>query len=218
MMALSGTRIKMLTASGLFLLLGGFPRLNGQDASKPDVSLNLGLLGFTLEKNTLDDVKHRLGTTREGSCSEDAEASKTVCYISDDSNKIRVLFESGSSGGWSRLDGFRVISGNLPVKCQLQCKVTTAFGKSIQTSGGLRFGLSRDEVITLLGPPTKVNGNRLTFEFWSKRPMTKSEVEKEVEAFKSPVTSPYWDVHDVFEVTLKDSKVSEFEVHHTVTY
>lgn len=217
MTTFSGLGAKVLTA-GLVLSLAGFPRLSGQDTSKPQVSLNLNLLGFALEKNTLADVQHKLGATKAGSCSEDAEASKTVCYISDDSNKIRVLFESGSSGGWSRLDGFRVISGNLPVKCQLQCKVTTAFGKSIQTSGGLRFGLSRDEVIALLGPPSKVNGNRLTFEFWSKRPMTKSEVQKEVETFKSPVTSPYWDVHDILEVTLKDSKVSEFEVHHTVTY
>jgi hypothetical protein len=214
---LYGTQVK-LTAAGLVLLLAGFTLISGQEASKSKVSQNLSLLGFTLEKNTLADVQHRLGTTRPGSCSEDVEASKTVCYVADHSNDVRVLFESGSSGGWSRLDGFRVVSGDLPVDCHLQCKATTVFGKDIQTSGGLRLGLTREEVIALLGLPGKVNGNRLMFESWSKRPMTKSEIEREAETFKAPVTSPYWDVHDTVEVTLTDSKVTECQVRHSVTF
>jgi len=189
-------------------------------AQKPptrDVSRDLSLLGFTLEKNTLADVENKLGPSTPGSCSQEVEASKAICYISEGPSKVRVFFESGPSGGWSRLDGFRVVSEGAPA-CRLQCKNTTAFSSDIQTGGGLRLGLSKSESVVLLGPPSKISGNRLTFEWWSKRPMTKAEIDKEAQTFKAPVTSPYWDVHDTIEVTLSNSKVAEFEVHHTVTY
>ncbi|HTS13059.1 MAG TPA: hypothetical protein VMH00_13145 [Candidatus Limnocylindrales bacterium] len=48
--------------------------------------------------------------------------------------------------------------------------------------------------------------------------MTKAEIDRETQTFKAPVTSPYWDVHDVINVVLGDSKIVEFEVQRTVTY
>jgi hypothetical protein len=94
----------------------------------------------------------------------------------------------------------------------------TAFGSDIRTSGGLKLGLTKTELIALLGSPSKVIGNRLTFQQLSKRPMTKEDIEAETQTFNAPVTRPYWDVLDTIEVTIKKSKVAEFEVHHTVTY
>jgi hypothetical protein len=91
-------------------------------------------------------------------------------------------------------------------------------GEGLQTSGGLKLGLTQKELIALLGPPSKSKGNRLTFEWLSKRPMTKTEIDQETKTFKAPVTNPYWDVQDIIEVVLSKSSVVEFEVHHTVTY
>ncbi|HLV94356.1 MAG TPA: hypothetical protein VKS44_04125 [Candidatus Acidoferrales bacterium] len=48
--------------------------------------------------------------------------------------------------------------------------------------------------------------------------MTKAEIDQETQTFKAPVTKPYWDVHDVINVVLNDSKVADFEVQRTVTY
>ncbi len=48
--------------------------------------------------------------------------------------------------------------------------------------------------------------------------MTKEQQEAESRTFKSPVTDAYYDVQDTVEVTLADSKVVEFAVHHIVTY
>jgi len=209
----AGLRICVISA---FLLI--VTQVHGQTPSTPDVSQHLSLMGFTLEMNTLADVESKLGPSTPGSCSQEVESSKMICYVSAGPTKTRIFFESGSSGGWSRLDGFRVVSENVTPTCRLQCKSTTAFGGDIQTSGGMKLGLTKAELIALLGSPRKVSGNRLTFEWWSKRPMTKAEIDQETQTFKAPVTSPYWDVHDTVEVTLSDSKVSEFEVHHTVIY
>jgi hypothetical protein len=179
--------------------------------------VDLSLLGFKLEKSTLADVEDKLGPSTEGSCSKEVEASKVVCYVSKDPSKVRVFFESGPSGGWSRLDGFKVVSESVP-SCDLKCDSTNAFGADIRTNNGLRLGLTKVELVALLGPPAKVNVGRMTFERWSKRPMAEADIKKETEAFKTPVSSPYWDVHDVIEVTLSGSKVAAFRVRRTVTY
>lgn len=207
-----------LTVFVIWAVLIAVAQVHAQKPPRPDVSPDLNLLGFTLERNTLADVESKLGPSTPGACSPEVEASKMICYVSASPSKIRIFFESGFSGGWSRLDGFRVVSESWTPACGLQCKSTNAFSGDVQTSGGLKLGLTKTELVALLGAPNKVSGNRLTFEWWSKRPMTKAETDQETQAFKTPVTSPYWDVHDTIEVTLSDSKVAEFEVHHTVTY
>jgi hypothetical protein len=96
-------------------------------------------MGFTLEKNTLSDVQNKLGISTAGACSEDVEASKMTCYVSAGPDITENRLESGRAGG---LDGFKVVSGNFSSKCHLQCKVTDAVGKGVQTSGGLKLGMT----------------------------------------------------------------------------
>ena len=191
---------------------------HGQAPLKPDASPHLSLVGFTLEKNTLVDVENKLGASPPGSCSSEIEASKEICFVTDGPDKTKVFFESGPSGGWSKLDGIRVASGNMTAACHLQCTLTPALGRDIHTPGGLKLELTRPQLIKLLGTPTKVAGNRLTFEWWSKRPMSKAEIDKATQTFNAPVTNPQWDVHDTILATFGGSKVTEFEVRRTVTY
>ena len=206
----------MIFAVAIFFLCG-YPVTRGQQSSALDFSSHLGLLGFTLEKSTLADVTEKLGSSTPGGCSKDVEASKVVCYVCSGPDKTRIFFESGFAGGWSILDGFRVVGGNETPTCRLRCKATAKFGSDVQTSGGLKLGLTRGQLIGLLGSPIGTHGGKLTFQRSSKRPMTEAEIAKEKGTFKSPVTSPYWDVQDTIVVMLRDSKVVEFEVNHTVT-
>lgn len=213
---MSGTMKLTIT---LGLLLATIQVAYGQDYSKKvDVSRQLSLMGFTLGRSTLTDVQNKIGTATAGACSKEEEASKVICYVSQGPDKVRVYFEAGFSGGWSRLDGVKVVSGKLTSSCRLQCTRTAAFARGLQTEGGLRLGLNREELIRLLGTPTKVNQNRLTFEWLSKQPMTETEIDRETETFKAPVTDPYWDVSDSIDITLEESVVAEFEIKHIVTY
>lgn len=116
------------------------------------------------------------------------------------------------------LDGFKVFSGALDTNCHFQCVTSATLDRDVQTAGGLRLGLTRQELILLLGFPTKVNGSHLRFEWQSTRRMTKTEIDKETQTFQSPVTRPYFDVLDSIDVTLTNSKVTEFEVRRTTTY
>ena len=207
----------LLVPVGLLLVAGA--TIGGQRPTKrPDVTSHLSLMGFTLERSTLADVQNKLGATASGSCSTGEEASKMICYVSSAPDKTRVVFESGFSGGWSTLDGFKVVSVTLAEDCRFQCLRTPAFENGIKTNGGLRLGLTRQELLALLGPPTKVNGSRLTFEWQSQRPMTREEIDQETRTFNAPVTNPYFDVLDTVDVRLTNSSVTEFEIRRTTTY
>jgi len=209
----------VIVVAPLAFLLVTAQAVGGQrSVGTPDLTPQMSLMGFSLERSTLTDVQGKLGATTPGSCSAEEEASKVICYVSSGPDKTRVVFESGFSGGWSVLDGFRVVSGSLTPNCRLQCLRTSAFDNGIKTSGGLRLGLTRQQSVALLGPPKKETRNRLTFERQWKRPMTKAEIDKETQTFKTLVTEPYFDVLDNIEVTFTGATVSEFEIRRTTTY
>lgn len=192
---------------------------HAQKSPRPDVSRDLSLLGLTLEKSTFADVQDKLGAAKIGQCSHEVEPISYIGYVSLSPDKTKVLFESNRFDPPFELSGFRVVAGSRSTSpCQVQYKPTAAFDGDVETAGGLKLGLTKAALLALLGPPRKVSGNRLAFEWWSKRPMTKAEIDQETKTFKAPVTRPYWDVHDVINVALSDSRVVDFEVRRTVTY
>lgn len=196
----------------VLLLISMLPVFSQQSA-RPSVSSHLILMGFTLGKSTISDVQKKLGASQVGRCSGEEEASKEICYVLRGPQHNRVYFEAGVSGGWSQLDEFRVVSGSEQPTCQLEC-MSIAIGSDVQTSGGLRLGLGRSEVLNLLGPPNSTSGNKLTFQWQSRKPMTKEELRK---SGQNPVTYPFWNVVDTINILLKDSRVVAFDVGHSVT-
>jgi hypothetical protein len=188
-----------------------------QSQPSPTIAGHLEMLGFTLGKSTLADVKSKLGESATRKCSRDEEASKELCYLSGN-GQASVVFEAGFSGGWKELDGYKVIANSLQRPCYRQCPKALQVTGDVQTEGGLKLGLTREQLISLLGPPKRTQGNKLRFEWQSRQAMTKEQQEAESNTSKSPVTDAYYDVQDTIEVTLADSKVVEFVVHHIVTY
>jgi hypothetical protein len=210
---------KLIASTALLVFVAAFPQARGQRSSQPNVSSHLSLLGFRLEKSTVADVQDKLGTAKIGHCSHGVEPISYIGYVSQSPDKTKILFESNRFDPPFELSGFRVVAGNRSTSpCQIEYRTNATFGSDVRTGGGLKLGLTKAELLALLGSPSKVSGNRLTFESWSKRPMTKAEIDQETQTFKSRVTSPDWDVHDLIKVVLNDTKVVDFEVQRTVTY
>ena len=208
--------LKSISASLVLLTLGtGLVFAQSQPVS--NIAGHLDILGFTLGKSTLADVEAKLGKSAARKCSREEEASKEVCYLAG-KDQTRVVFEAGFSGGWKELDGYKVIAGSLQRPCYRQCPRASQVTSDVQTEGGLKLGLTREQLIALLGPPKQTRGNKLSFQWQSRQAMTKEQQEAESKTFKSPVKDAYYDVQDTIEVTLADSKVVEFAVHHIVTY
>jgi hypothetical protein len=74
-----------------------------------------------------------------------------------------VVFEAGFSGGWwKELDGYKVMVGSLQQPYYRRCPRASQV-TSVQTKGGLRLGLTREQLIALLGAPKETRGNKLSF-------------------------------------------------------
>src|SRR5437762_2646640 len=104
--------LKLIIAS-LVLLTFNTGSVSAESQAAPKIAKHLEILGFTLGKNTLADVQAKLGKSVARRCSREEEASKEVCYVAAGKHQTRVVFESGFSGGWKELDGYKVIAGSL---------------------------------------------------------------------------------------------------------
>lgn len=187
--------------------------LPAQSLPSKDLARHLTMMGFTLEKSTLEDVQAVLGKSAATKCPPEESGSMDICYVAAGRDKIRVVFEAGFSGSWKELDGFKVIAGSLDLPCYRQCPIADQVSSDVQTAGGLKLGLTRKQLVALLGPPKEAHGNQLTFLRLSRRPMTNGPKQ----SLRPAAGDAYWDVQDTIDVTLLGSRVVQFEVHHFVT-
>ena len=179
------------------------------------ISHNLTLMGFTLGKSTFADVEKELGRAVVQRSSAADSASDQVCYRAPEREHVSVVFESGPSGGWSTLDGYKVSAR--PIASSVQCTIMPHGAPVMATAGGLRLGLTLPQVEALLGTPRLTRRNHATFQWSARRPMTKKEIRAASETYKAPVSYPYFDILDTIEVEVAKSKVIQFTAHHTVT-
>jgi hypothetical protein len=78
--------------------------------------------------------------------------------------------------------------------------------------------MPRQEVITLLGKPQKVENGTLVFQWSTQRDWTAEEIENDAKTKRTPPEFQRYDVTDTILVTLALNRVVEFEVDHIVTY
>jgi len=189
-----------------FTGIASFGQSSDDRAVRSPATQHLTLLGFALGKSTLADVEAKLGKSQIRRCSREEEASKEICYLSRD-GKAQAVFQAGFSGGWKELDGFKIISRTLNPNCYSQCAATSLARESFRTQGGLHLGMTRKEVMDLLGEPTHSKVNKITFQWHTRQP--KSE--------PSSTKDDYWDVQDTINVVFVNSLVVEVKVQHLVT-
>lgn len=210
------TRLKSICWWLFALTIGPMPAPS-QSHPAPKITDHLNILGFTLGSTTLNDVQTRLGPTMARKCSQEEEAPTELCYTSGESSQTTVVLEAGFSGGWKELDGYPVIAAGFNPTCYRKCVRSSKEFGAPQSSGGLKLGMTRKQVIDLLGRPTRTRGNELKFEWQTRQAMTREQQEAESRSLNVPVTDPYFDVIDNIDVTLADLKVVMFAVHHMVS-
>ncbi len=181
-------------------------------------SSQLNLLGFTIGKHTLADVQAKLGPSTPKKCSGNEEAPREICYTSNSLDHTKVIFRAGFSGGWTELDGYKIISGNLTPQCFRQCSSTVSLPRIIKTDSGLRLGLTRQQVEQILGKPIRSSSSRLRFRRKSRQAMTKEEADKQSSVFSVPTKDPYWEVLDTIDIVLAQGRAIEIDVYRTISY
>jgi hypothetical protein len=105
----------------------------------------------------------------------DAAGSRTqTCYVTSDSD-THLVFEEGGEGFDA---SFYLFSGGPSWHGSELCSRLPFPSQRIQTASGLRLGLTPTQVEAVLGKPSKVSPDKLTYDLAVKKRTPKSELEK----------------------------------------
>ncbi len=178
------------------------------------------LLGFVVWTDTLEMVRSRLGKA-EILVGEGHEPSE-VCYVSSEQNDgTTVTFLAGFMGGQKTLTSF-ILSGTNATRSGLtnkkavkrQCLPSPIVSRDIGTPSGLRLGLRSSQVKELLGEPTKVDKNVLTYVLVTRMRTTEDDIAQMAQVFPEEQIRkyPYYDVSRFIEVEIADGQVEQVSV------
>jgi len=108
--------------------------------------------GVVLEKTAIDEVLNEYGKSQETvSKIEECCTQRAVCYLSPN-KKLAVEY-----GGWasSNITSFRISNDKHVIRSMRSCAISQKLAQPISISTGLRLGMSKNDVIHLLGDPIR---------------------------------------------------------------
>ncbi len=150
------------------------PPLIGVIAKKqPDSELSI--LGFTIGKSTLGEVKSKFKSTDIYHQGDAGNSLYVLCYKS--SNSSTIAFESGEMGGSAHIiDSISINSTKGPYHLNQICQKTT-FIKNKFVINGISLGMSPDLVKRLKGKPGKESANSILYQFVVQEKNDKGQVD-----------------------------------------
>jgi hypothetical protein len=163
---------------------------------------NFEVLGITLGTSEFTDLQRILGP---GTSRETPEHEGFVtCYCSPGDDRTVLEFDS-----WiGTMVEFRFFGGS-PQEVT-RCTKSRLVSKSLATASGVRLGMSRSEVMTLLGAPTKMQEGHFIYESSYDRLPTPEEVKHSNDAF-GPLPALI-SVHEKIDLSFGRGKVVRVEV------
>jgi len=182
---------------------------------------HFNLLGFVVWTDTLEMVRSRLGNA-EILVGEGHEPSE-VCYVSSAQNDgTTVTFLAGFMGGQKTLTSF-ILSGTKATRTGLankkavkrQCLPSPMVSKDIGTPSGLTLGLRSSQLKALLGEPTRVDKNLLTYHLKTRMRTTEDDIAWMAQVFPEEQIRkyyPYYHVSRFIEMEIADGEVEQVSV------
>jgi hypothetical protein len=210
------------------------PRLvHAADAPKPyDIPLSAPtILGFTLLKTSIVDVKNVMGDAQLYRSNKGVEPPTKFCYQAGGGGNTKLVFESGMVGGWENISGFTLT--RLPHKEAPSCASTSLITDNLTAlNGHLKLGMSKQEVLAEIGKPRinnlghwkdikdeDQNPNHWTYVTTWNTPFTKEDVEKQQQEFPNNPPDPdaHWDTWIRMELKFDSDKLAEIYIFHGMT-
>jgi hypothetical protein len=143
------------------------------EAVEEQVERQMGVLGIRLEQATFEDAARRLGPAEVRWNGEEAAAGVSgVCYIGADGTAL--AFTAGELNGGELIDNFQLVArpdlaafpegeGAPDPARRPRCAPLPALTRATATAGGLRLGMSADEVRRVAGEPEEEDADYLLY-------------------------------------------------------
>jgi hypothetical protein len=191
----------ILSVAGLVSIIFSAATRAAPEGPKLD-SKNFEVLGIRLGGSEIGDVERILGPAPVRQAIHIEEASR--CYASRANDWTILEFDN-----WlTNVVEFRIYQGS-PQSIN-QCAKSSLVSNSLSTASGLKLGMSRREVVALLGPPSKMEGDDLIYESSSDRPPTPEEVKRFNDGFSTPPS--LINIYERIDLEIRRSKLVRVDV------
>ena len=148
-----------------------------QNAPVDEYKSQVSILGLTLGRNTLTEVRAKLGAAAVKEHGHTATWRRRICYVSANGDGTQLTFESNVIGGGVYLTGFAISQAGDLVNVNSSCRPSLSVTRGLRNEGGIGLGLSKTQVLALLGQPEETNGSLLTFKSaFKERSRTRAEI------------------------------------------
>jgi len=179
---------------------------------------DISILGLAVGKSSLEDVQSKLGHASVVRVSKEEESDVSICYVSPTDGTV-LAFYSGAMGGWKDLTWFALWSREAAFPQAAQCTPSKLVSRSLSTASGLKLDMSRTEMETLAGKPTKSGITAMKYDYLCRRKITDEEIKRFKANNNWDVTNDlYFDRMSWIEAHLKGSKVSRIEIGEIESY
>lgn len=109
---------------------------------------DLTVQGFMVGEATLDEVAHRFPGVKRFRLTREVESSVGICVKNMQGHAV--VFASDYSGGWKVLDSVYIAHASTLEKQGAPCLAEQSLGPELSTGSGIRLGMKRDRVLSLL--------------------------------------------------------------------
>jgi hypothetical protein len=168
------------------------------------------IMGFTIGKSMVEDIRKKLGMADVFSRTE--SGSDYICYISKSDKTVLIL---GFSLDY--LSEFMLLSDGAAFKERDQCAETTLVTKNLHTESGIKLGMAKRQLKKLLGKPVLESKKKLLYRNDWKVKLTDAEIDR-ITKLSSPEgadairKNPYWYVTAHIDANFFDSKLVELKI------
>lgn len=173
---------------------------------------HITILGFIVGKHSLLDVQNELGEV--DALPRKEHAPEQICYVSvRPSERTIIIFESGPLGGWKYLTAFSLVSEKSDFKYVQLCKKTSLVSPDIATKSGLKLGMSKEDLMAIMGKPSKIIDDNYFYLYDFQSKMTPEEIK-----LIGSTSYPYFDVSSAVFAKFDKSKLIEITISKVESY
>ncbi len=174
--------------------------------------------GVTVGVTTMASVTKRLGPAKPFNFNRQTRKKpvSALCYAGADSTKL--LFVAGAEGRALKVARARITAGDVEVGYGGSCLTSKAVSGALATKSGLRVGMTRAELKSVLGEPTDENADFISYEFHLHRALTAPEVARIEVEWPKVRLYPYHDISSSIEARFVDGVVKRLDIIRFSTY
>jgi hypothetical protein len=134
---------------------------------------NFAIVGVKLDRGQTGKIETNLGKAKSVQRGDGAAGREQVCYISEGTENVHLIFESGEINTI-----FYLFTGGADWEGSALCAKSKQVSMNTATASGLKLGLTRGQVETILGKPDFVKGDTLVYSREIEKRATTEEFER----------------------------------------